>query len=215
MKPNDLPPNQTRLSETLCSPAANALAGGSLCALWGVFAYSHFIRFRETAELSLMLLVISESLTAAMYITRRPPESVSVHPGDWLLAAAGTFLPLLLRPAESAWVPFAANLMVAGLTLQILGLLSLNRSFALVPAKRVIRTNFMYQWVRHPIYASYFITFGCYLLANSSVSNALIVGTTMVLLSWRALREEAHLSMDLAYRAYMKRVRYRIVPGLF
>ena len=215
MKPTDLPPVQTRLAGVLCSPLTNAIASGSLCALWALFAYVHFIQFQKTAELSLLLLVVSETLTALMYTARRIPESVSIHPGDWLLAAAGTFLPLLLRPAETGLVPFAANLMVAGLAVQILGLLSLNRSFAIVPAKRIIRTKFMYQWVRHPIYAGYFIIFGCYLLTNSSLSNALIVSATMVLLAWRALREEAHLSMDSEYRAYMRRVRYRIIPGLF
>ncbi len=105
--------------------------------------------------------------------------------------------------------------MAAGVLMQILGLISLNRSFALVAAKRAIKTDFMYRWVRHPIYASYLIVFTSYLLVYPSVNNLMVFAVLIPCMVGRIYREEVHLSQDPVYRDYMQRVRYRLIPGLF
>ncbi len=210
-----LQPEHSRLSALLCSPAVNALFSSVLAALWIGFAYSHLQAFLVHREPYLLVIIASEALTAFFYIARRPPETVSVRAADWLLAATGTFLPLLFRPGATPLVDWAGPVMALGVLMQILGLLSLNRSFAIVAAKRTIKTSFMYRWVRHPIYASYFIILSSYVLMNPSVENLLILAVTLGCLVGRILREEAHLSADPAYRDYMRRVRYRLVPLVF
>jgi protein-S-isoprenylcysteine O-methyltransferase Ste14 len=102
-----------------------------------------------------------------------------------------------------------------GAAIQVLGLISLNRSFAIVAAKRVIKTAWMYRVVRHPIYASYCLTFTGYVLANTSPANVTIYAISIVFLIARIFREEAHLSLDPLYREYMQSVRYRLVPFIF
>lgn len=205
----------SRLADALRSPVANALCSGALAALWLGFAYAHFQAFLLTHQVYLVLIFASETLTAFFYIARRIPETVSVRLSDWLLAASGTFLPLLLRPDTQPLFEWASYLMGVGVLLQILGMLSLNRSFAIVAAKRTIKTNFMYRWVRHPIYASYLIILSSYVLVNASWENLLIFALTLGCLVGRILREEAHLSADTAYLDYMQRVRYRLVPLVF
>jgi len=94
-------------------------------------------------------------------------------------------------------------------------MISLNRSLGMVPALRKLKTGGMYRLVRHPLYLSYFVTFSGYLLANSSLRNLLVYLFTMALLVVRINREEAHLSADSDYRAYMSRVKFRVLPYVF
>jgi protein-S-isoprenylcysteine O-methyltransferase Ste14 len=105
--------------------------------------------------------------------------------------------------------------LIAGALLQICGVISLNRSFGLVAARREIKTVGMYRFVRHPLYASYVVIFSAYLAANPSAYNALLASVTIVCLVLRAVREERLLREDAAYRAYMQRVPYRIIPLVF
>jgi len=103
----------------------------------------------------------------------------------------------------------------AGTAIQILGLISLNRSFALVAAKREIKTAWMYRIVRHPIYASYCLTYAGYVLSNTTLNNVIIYILATGLLCARIFREEQHLAIDPLYREYMQAVRYRLVPYIF
>ena len=193
---------------SLCSSAILAI-------VFGFFAYIHFVTYIETRELSLLLVVISESLTTAFFIFRSDPETVSVLPSDWLVAIAGSFAPLFLRPATYGILPQAEILILLGTMLQIAGLISLNRSFALVAAKREIKTAWMYRVVRHPLYASYFLIFSGYVLVHTTTTNLIIYMITMAFLCVRAICEEKHLSLDPIYRNYMLNVRYRVVPFVF
>lgn len=190
-------------------------SGVILAVVWGAFAYSHFSRFQKTQDLALIFFFLSETLTAAIYIFRSEPKTVSVVPLDWLIAVVGTFIPLFFRPAAWGVFPLADFLIILGAAIQLLGVVSLNRSFAIVAAKRKIKTEWMYRVVRHPIYASYCLTFTGYVLVNTSMVNVAIYATTIGCLIARIFREEAHLSTDPLYREYMQGVRYRLVPFIF
>ena len=52
-------------------------------------------------------------------------------------------------------------------------------------------------------------------MANPADWNLLVLAAADVALMLRAICEERTLAADDAYRAYMTRVRWRIVPGLF
>ncbi len=190
-------------------------SGIILASIWGIFAYAHLAQFQKTQNWSLLLFCFSETLTAGFYVFRSDPKTVSVDPFDWLVAIGGTFAPLFLRPTSWGILPLASIAIMAGACIQILGLLSLNRSLAIVAAKREIKSAWMYRIVRHPIYASYCLTFTGYLLANTSLANLLIYLASIVLLCIRIFREEKHLALDSLYRDYMGKVRYRLVPFIF
>lgn len=192
------------------------MASGILLAiLWVFFARAHFLQFKVSGELSLLLLLIAESIAAIFYMIRSDPQTVSANPLDWFFAVVGTFTPLLSRPESWGILPTAGYIMIIGIAIQILALVCLNRSFALVAAKRSIKTKKMYGLVRHPIYASYFITLTGYLLANTSFANAIVYTTSLFFLVIRMHREEKHLAQDLAYRKYMHQVRYRLLPFVY
>jgi protein-S-isoprenylcysteine O-methyltransferase Ste14 len=202
-------------SGILQSERLNVYSGMLLAALFGFFAYAHFSKFLATREWTLLLMVISETLAAAFFVFRSDPKTVSVAPFDWLVAIAGTFAPLFLRPATGGVLPEGSIAIALGTALQIVSLLSLNRSFALVAAKREIKTDWMYRIVRHPLYSSYFLVFTGYVLAHTTAMNLLVCFITMGCLCLRIFREETHLALDPAYREYMLQVRYRLVPFVF
>lgn len=189
---------------------------GSLVILWSLFARAHFIRFQELHEPYLLLMVVSESLIALMFFIRNAETSTSENPIEWMVAIAGTFAPMLLRPSSVALIPDLGGYIVAvGVCIQIAGVLSLNRSLGIVPANRGIKTARMYRFVRHPLYLSYVVTFSGYLLANYSVINMLLFCGSFVLMIGRIFFEERHLLKDNAYQNYTQTVRWRLIPYVF
>lgn len=208
-------PKMNSLSGILQSQRVSIYSGMLLATLFGFFAYAHFSKFGQTGEWTLLLIVISETLTTGFFLFRSNPATVSLRPSDWAVAIAGSFAPLLLRPATEGILPLGSIAIALGITLQIISLLSLNRSFALVAAKREIKTTWMYRMVRHPLYASYFLIFGGYVLVHTTIANLVVYAATMGFLWARIFSEEKHLALDPAYREYMIKVRYRLVPFLF
>ncbi len=186
-----------------------------LAVLWGLFAYRHALAFQRTGDWTYLLVCLSETVAATLLACRSKPTSVSTDPLDWVFAIAGTFVPTLFTPASWGLLPAANTLVAIGTVLQILGLISLNRSIALVPAHRELKTTGMYRFLRHPLYASYLLSFTGYTLANTSLWNALIYVMMVGFLFVRVEREEKHLACDLAYGEYRQRVRYRLVPLVF
>ncbi|MDP3848076.1 MAG: isoprenylcysteine carboxylmethyltransferase family protein [Pseudomonas sp.] len=203
------------LSAVLQSGRTSFYSGIFLASLLGVFAYTHILAFFRTGEISLLMFCLSETLTAALYIFRSEPRTVSILPLDWLIAIAGTIAPLFLRPHSWGLLPMASIAISVGTGMQILGLISLNRSFAIVAAKREIKTGWMYRIVRHPIYASYCLIYTGYILSNTTSINLAIYLITIGLLCARIFQEERHLALDPLYHEYMSEVRYRILPFIF
>jgi protein-S-isoprenylcysteine O-methyltransferase Ste14 len=186
-----------------------------LAFVWGIFSYVHVLAFKETGEWMYLLFCSSETLVAIFYLIRTEPQTVSIDPVDWALAICATFAPFLFSPANWGLLPEAKPMIAAGSAVLIAGLFSLNRSLGLVAAKRQIKTGGMYRFVRHPLYASYLLSFTGYVLMNTSVANVAVYVATMTLLFFRLLREERHLSLDGSYRDYMEKVRYRVIPLVF
>jgi protein-S-isoprenylcysteine O-methyltransferase Ste14 len=194
---------------------ARTLVGLMLASAWLMFALVHVRAFMATGELSCLVFFLSESFTALMFLVRTEPATVSSSPADWALAVAGTLAPLLFTPNGNLLLPGATLTLLAGAMLQLAGLLSLNRSVGLVPARRELKTGGSFRVVRHPLYASYLVLFSGYLLSNFSVANLLVYCTMLALLLARMLREERHLSRAGDYRAYMAKVKYRVIPFIF
>lgn len=199
----------------IAEPFMHLLAGVAMAAAYALFAYAHGIKFAESGRVAFLFFVAAESLIALLFLLRTQPKSFASSPVDWAVAALGTWLPLFLRPTSESLVPGADWGIAIGATLQILGVLSLNRSFAIVPALRELKTRGMYRWVRHPIYASYLISQTAYVVGNWSARNALIWLLSMLFLLGRIHLEERHLARTPGYREYMRRVRWRLIPHLY
>jgi protein-S-isoprenylcysteine O-methyltransferase Ste14 len=163
-----------------------------------------------------ILALISEGLVALLVIVRRPAHKLSLNPLDWIVALAGTALPMLARAGGTALLPqsIGAAMMFAGLLAAIWAKLTLRRSFGLAAANRGAVAAGPYRLVRHPMYAGYFIVYIGFSLNNPLLWNFCIYTLTLVLLTIRIAAEEAILSSDPAYASYCRRVRYRLIPLL-
>lgn len=204
-----------RIQQPMMGRCVQVLSGGTLAALWLLFAIAHVIAFKHTGKISLLTFGTAETLIALFFLLRTQPKSFSNRTHEWLIAISGTFLPLLLRPIGEITAPIAEWGLMIGSLMQIAGVLSLNRSFAIVPALRELKTRGMYRVVRHPIYFSYLISYSFYLAANFSLSNLLVLSASIGLLVGRVYLEERHLGQTSEYRAYQARVRWRLIPFVF
>jgi protein-S-isoprenylcysteine O-methyltransferase Ste14 len=105
--------------------------------------------------------------------------------------------------------------MTCGVGLNLAAKISLWRSFGLAPANRGIRVGGPYRLIRHPMYLGYFLTQVGFLLANLSIGNIIKYLITWTVQLLRIREEEKFLLKDENYRELAKRVRFRLVPGIY
>lgn len=171
----------------------------------------------RTGHVTGLLLLVSEALVVALTLVRRTAAIVDRSWKARVLTILATFGPPLVRPSAVAAAPESVTIVISavGLIIVVLGKLSLGRSFGFTPANRGVVGTGLYRIVRHPIYLGYLITHVGFVVANPATWNLAVLLAADVALMLRAVCEERTLALDHRYRAYMARVRWRIVPGMF
>lgn len=153
----------------------------------------------------LLYLAATAGLVLAT-LRRSAPRAADERWSTWLLCLVSSAYFLAFAEGQApAWV----------VTLHLLGdasLLYLGRSFALLPARRQVRTGFAYRYVRHPAYASYLATDLAFVASEPSLWNALVASVGAACLVERANREERVLLGDATYQAYRRRTPHRFIP---
>jgi protein-S-isoprenylcysteine O-methyltransferase Ste14 len=167
---------------------------------------------RAVASIHVFILIVT-------MIIRRTPVRVTPNPWFWLLAFVATYGMFAFVTFGQTGVSLVPTIIpdVLALTsaaVAIYARLSLGRSIGFVPADRGIMTGGAYQFVRHPIYTALFLTLAALTLRSYSPINlagALIIFALFVV---KSIVEERFLSEDRQYAEYMKKVRWRWVPGI-
>jgi protein-S-isoprenylcysteine O-methyltransferase Ste14 len=183
-----------------------------------LFARASLLFYLHTHRLIGGLFLVEQAWFVVAFLIRRPSRAVSRSLGSWLLAFGGTFGALLFRPAGAHpdWgVQAGFGLQLVGLTICIISLFALGRSFGFVAADRGLKTRGPYAVVRHPVYMSYVLIQSGYLLQSMSWWNLLVLVLASGCNIGRALAEERVLARTPAYRAYQRQVRWRLIPGLW
>ncbi len=166
---------------------------------------------------SSVFFAAEQGVLVALYLTRRPSAVTSRRFRDWVVAV-GAWLPLVLRPADAGATPLAGSGIVVqmiGLSLTLVALSYLGKSFGVVAANRGLKVGGLYGLVRHPIYFSHFITTTGFLMANLTLYNAAVLALFTVCQIMRIEAEERVLTETADYAAYKARVRWRLIPGLY
>ena len=180
---------------------------------YALLAYACYRKFRDTGSINWFGLLVVNTVFVTMYLAKREATSISSSPALWLLAFAGTCLPFLLRPTGSTTTFSVGNVVqLLGFCAIVASLLSLQRSFGIVPAHRGLRTQGLYNLVRHPLYASELFWMSGFVIANPNLWNISLWLADCVLQFARACAEERFLNADPLYSRYRARVRYRLIP---
>jgi protein-S-isoprenylcysteine O-methyltransferase Ste14 len=187
-----------------------------LATLFTLFAYAHLQSYLAQPRPSLLLIVAVEALVAIMLVVRRSPENTQHGWKTWIATSIGTFAPMLLRPTQAPTDLLVGQILqVSAFALQIGAVLSLNRSFGLLPAHRGVKSDGLYRFVRHPLYSAYLMAHVGYLVNHLSWANLLIIVTVTGFQVVRIVQEERLLSQYPDYARYMGSTRWRLVPALW
>ena len=191
---------------------------GFLILWYGNFAYVFATHFYETHAISAFLYLIYELMIVLLLVVRNLPKEISFSPYDWFVAIAGTLGSTLLRPTENSLLPdmdFLIILQLAGLIISAIGLASLSKSYGTVAANRGIRTSGIYRFIRHRLYAGYFLTLTAFVLQNATLYNLIVVAMVFVFKLLRIFAEERLLLQDPEYQAYANKTKARIIPYIW
>jgi len=193
-----------------------AFSNLSLAVMFVFFAFANLNSFLANPRLSVLLIVVVETIAAIFLIIRRNPDETGHSWQTWTTTTCGTFAPMLFRPVEaSADLLLGDVFQVIGVVMQIAALLCLNRSFGLLPAYRGVKSYGPYSWVRHPLYTAYVISFIGYWINNQSALNAAIVVFGSAFLVMRIYYEEELLLKYDDYTRYSKRTKWRLLPAIW
>ena len=193
-----------------------AITNFALATCFFLFAYGHAESFLERTRLSVLLIVITETIVAVLLLVRRDPDETRHTAQTWITTTGGTLAPFLLRPTEvSEDLLIGQILQVVGILVQIGALASLNRSLGLLPAHRGIKSDGMYRFVRHPLYTAYTITFAGYLVSNLNIYNTVIVLAGIAFMIMRIRCEEDLLLQYPLYATYADKTRWRLIPSVW
>ena len=204
------------MSESSIRGIGLAFTNMLLATFYIFFAFSNAHSFIENPRLSVLLIVVAETIAAIFLIIRNDPDETWHSWQTWLTTTGGTLTPLLLRPVAGNDDLLGADILILfGVVMQILSLASLNRSFGLLPALRGVKSGGMYSWVRHPLYAAYVIIFSGYVINNQSLNNVAVVIFGTAFLVMRIHYEERLLIKQADYIHYMNRTRWRLVPAVW
>ena len=187
-----------------------------LAAVWATFALNSISAYLLTRQTVLVAFFVFETLTLVFFLVRTRAVRTSSTLSDWVSAFVGTFTGLLFVPGiPTAFWHAGSILFWIGIVGELVSLSSLNRSFAIVPSLRMIKTGGMYRLIRHPLYASHLLAYLGYLLQSFSLRNAVIFLIVLLCMLLRIKNEERYLAEEAAYRAYQKKVRWRLIPFIF
>lgn len=203
------PANRTRHTLGICLEIGTKLL---MACLYMRFAVVHGSALAMAFRLSTLLLMTKLLLDSYFILMRRYAQEISTSPYDWLVGIAGTYLVMFYQSAAGQDHVVAQAIQIAGMVMQLLALCSLNTSFGTVAANRGVKTQGLYQFVRHPLYSAYVISYLGFVINHPTTWNLWLYAVQFLFFFLRAKAEERLLLRSEEYRAYSARVRYRLIP---
>lgn len=170
----------------------------------------------NVSEISFLL---QNLVLAGVVLLRKDPIAIDRHLGHQLVALVAFFSGLAFMGQPTTGGPLVLQVSEAVLLssnlLGILALLHLGKSFGILIACREVRTGGVYRLVRHPMYTSDMLLRVGYVISHFSHFTLALVVLSSACYIYRAVLEERFLIQQPTYRAYIDKVRYRFIPGIF
>ncbi len=127
-----------------------------------------------------------------------------------VIAWIDAVLPQGLEAGHTTW--WAEALGLVGVGLALWGMVSLGAAFGVAPADRGLVTHGPYRFIRHPMYAGETLSLIPVVLLNPSLRNLALAAVLTVTVLLRIQWEEGILD---GYTEYARRVRWRLLPGVW
>lgn len=181
-------------------------------AVWLVLVFNQALLSPLPPSPSTVMLVLINTVAVVLFVIRRDATRVG-NKLDLLVALSGTFIISFLKGPEvqdTHWLP--SSIQFVALLGWGASLISLGRSFGIVPADRGIVRHGPYRYVRHPVYAFEALFLVGYFIAVPTPRSAVIISVSWLLQVVRILREERILE---GYLEYKRQVPWRILPGIW
>jgi protein-S-isoprenylcysteine O-methyltransferase Ste14 len=157
------------------------------------------------------IVTIAMVINAVLCVMRGPAIARTTGWFMPVIALGGGYLANGVAILPMTWEP---NWLIAGTTLLVTlsytiiiwGLLTLRRSFSVMPEARKLVTHGPYRFIRHPLYAGYFVSYVCFALPRISVLAIAVCAAGIGCEVWRSLQEEKILRQAFpAYDDYARR----------
>ncbi len=163
--------------------------------------------------------LLQNLVLAGVVLLRKDPIAIDNNLWHQAVALIAFFSGLAFMGRTPTGGPMVQQLSTAVLLgsnlLGIFSLLHLGRSFGILIACREVRTGGVYSVIRHPMYASDMLLRVGYVISHFSPFTLALVILSSGCYIYRALLEERFLVEQPEYPAYMERVRYRFIPGVY
>ena len=176
------------------------------------FAYLNGCDLVQGFRLSSLLIMMKVAADTFFHLFRRPARDISTSLYDWVIGIGGAFTGFFFLSSPGHDHLLGQVIQFTGMGLQVVSMLSLNRSIGFVAANRGVKTQGMYRIVRHPLYFSYVLAYFGYVLNQPTSHNISVYAIMVLLLFMRAIAEERVLMKSNEYAEYAGRVRYRLLP---
>jgi protein-S-isoprenylcysteine O-methyltransferase Ste14 len=167
------------------------------------------------------IYVLQHLIVLGIALTRPPPKvrDYSIRSSMAVAAAYGypyaQVIYLRWSPGHVASPTAGLVLVTLAAGLSLVSLLTIGRLFGVRPALRGLVTSGPYRFVRHPMYLSYVLADIGYNLQEWNFVTLLLVVVGWMSLIYRIHAEERLLSQHSEWPAYIRSVRYRLVPGIW
>jgi protein-S-isoprenylcysteine O-methyltransferase Ste14 len=167
------------------------------------------------------LYVLQHLIVVGMALTRRQPLVTDYSAASNIAVGVAYVCPyaqvicLYCWPGKVAWPEAGLVLVTVAAVLSIVCLVTLGKRFGVRPALRGLVTGRPYRVVRHPLYLSYVIAAIGFNLQVWNLATLLLVLLGWTSMVYRIIAEEEVLSRDPTWPAYVRLVRYRLIPGMW
>jgi protein-S-isoprenylcysteine O-methyltransferase Ste14 len=166
------------------------------------------------------LFIVHNVILCLCFALRSPARAIGATVSHQAVALCAFYSGMLFIGQETTTAPLLLRLswwgVLIGMVIGIFSLLQLGKSFGVLIAVRELRSTGLYGWIRHPMYLSDIVMrLGYFISHPSLLVGILFVASSACYVVRAVLEERFWMEQEPAYADYIKRVRYRFIPGVF